>query len=157
MRIYQKYFVVIYSQLCQKFTNSMPAGSSSAIIGPSIKSSDTPLWWMVMDWWQLNGPSGDHVTNTLWANKWKFLYTLWAVILIVTIQSGHHFAHVTTAELSWHEKMSPVWNIIFNVRVHISGHQQQRYFTKFAWRISIFSTKKGNKGVKLIISHQCSR
>ena len=38
----------------------------------------------------------------LWAQNWNLLKNLIAVIIIVMTGSGHKFAHVTTAQLSWH-------------------------------------------------------
>ena len=43
-----------------------------------------------------------HYTNCLWALIWNIMKNLFVLILILIILLGHNFAHVTTAELSWH-------------------------------------------------------
>ena len=42
----------------------------------------------------------------LWADNWYLVY----ILLILTIQSGHYFAHVTVAQLCWHvQKLWPLY------------------------------------------------
>ena len=41
-------------------------------------------------------------TSGLWADNWNLENILHALILILMVQSGHNFAHATTAELLWH-------------------------------------------------------
>ena len=43
-----------------------------------------------------------HLTKGLWTYDWNLAKIIFAVIFLLTIQSGHKFAHVTTAQLSWH-------------------------------------------------------
>ena len=45
---------------------------------------------------------GDHFTKQLWAHYSNLVKMHFALIWILTIRSGHNFAHVTTAELSVH-------------------------------------------------------
>ena len=40
--------------------------------------------------------------NGLWAYSWNLEKILFALDLIMMIRPGHKFAHVTTAQLSWH-------------------------------------------------------
>ena len=60
---------------------------------------------------------------------------LFALISIPLIQSGHNFAHATTAQLSWHvQKLSPDWTLIF-------FHNHNTYFF-FFFTIFILLTHK---------------
>ena len=45
---------------------------------------------------------GTHFTNGVWAQKWNLVKIYFTLLLILSIQSGHNFAHVMTAELSCH-------------------------------------------------------
>ena len=47
-------------------------------------------------------PSGVSFTKGLWACDWKLMEIMLDLILILMIQSTDNFAHVMTAELSWH-------------------------------------------------------
>ena len=49
----------------------------------------------------MSGP-GAHSTKGLWAHNWNLMQIIILVIMILIIQSGHNFAHVTTAQLLWH-------------------------------------------------------
>ena len=46
--------------------------------------------------------TGTHFTKGLWAQNWNIVKMFLVVFNILIIQSGHKFAHVTTARLSWH-------------------------------------------------------
>ena len=46
--------------------------------------------------------SVDHFTKGFWAHNWIIVKIRFALSLILMIQSGHNFAHVMTALLSWH-------------------------------------------------------
>ena len=46
--------------------------------------------------------AGIHFTKDLWTRNWNLALILFAVIIVLMTQRGHKFAHVTTAELSWH-------------------------------------------------------
>ena len=50
----------------------------------------------------LGNGSADHCTNNLWSHNQNFGKICVVVSCKIMIQSGHDFAHVTTAELSWH-------------------------------------------------------
>ena len=50
-----------------------------------------------------------HFTKALWAYNWNLVKIIFPVILILEIQSCNSFAHVKTAELSWHVQN---WDII---------------------------------------------
>ena len=55
--------------------------------------------------------AGSHFTKGLWAINWNLAKLLFTLILIVLIQSAHNFAHVTTAELSWHvQNCNLIWS-----------------------------------------------
>ena len=71
--------------------------------GPSLPFSSHPyLMW-----------PGTHFSNGLWVHDWnlKFQFPL---IFILMIQSSHNFAHVMTAELSWHvQNCALIWSLFF--------------------------------------------
>ena len=48
---------------------------------------------------------GTHFTNGLWAHNSNLVKILLALFFILMTQSGHKFAHATTAELSWHAQI----------------------------------------------------
>ena len=50
----------------------------------------------------MGGREGGCITNSLWAHNWNLVKILFVLILILMIQSGHNYAHVMTAQLSWH-------------------------------------------------------
>ena len=74
------------------------------------------LWWnrcllsIIMTSWPLGCDwphqcsHRTHFTKGLRARFWKLVQILFiiSIIFIPTIQSGYHFAHATTAKLSWH-------------------------------------------------------
>ena len=43
-----------------------------------------------------------YVSSGLWAYSWNLADIHFALNFILMIKSGHNFAHVTTAQLSWH-------------------------------------------------------
>ena len=45
---------------------------------------------------------GMHFPKGLWAHNWSLMKILFALILILTVQSGHNFAQGMAAELAWH-------------------------------------------------------
>ena len=45
---------------------------------------------------------GTHFTKVLWAHNWNLVKIITTLIMILMIQSGYKFAHVTTAQLLWH-------------------------------------------------------
>ena len=61
--------------------------------------------------------SGDHSTKGLWAYNWNLIKIICDLNVILIIQSGHNFAHVTTAVLSWHvQNCDLMGSVIFEVK-----------------------------------------
>ena len=57
-----------------------------------------------------NRVPGIHFTNGVWAHAWNLVKIHVALILIKrVIPTGHNFAHVTTAQLSWHVQNGLCW------------------------------------------------
>ena len=54
---------------------------------------------------------GTHFTKSFSAHDWNLEKILFALILI--IQSGHYFAHVMTAQLSWHVQNCDLIGLLF--------------------------------------------
>ena len=55
--------------------------------------------------------AGNHFTKGLWARNWN-LVKLFFVLILIMIQSCHNFAHVMTAELSWHvQNCDVIWSL----------------------------------------------
>ena len=53
---------------------------------------------------------GTYLTEGLWAHNWNLTKITVSIILILMIKSGHRFAHVMTALLSWHmQSCDLVW------------------------------------------------
>ena len=48
------------------------------------------------------GSTSIHSSNNLQSLHWNLGKIIFAITTILMIQSGHNFAHVTTAQLSWH-------------------------------------------------------
>ena len=46
--------------------------------------------------------TGRDFTKSLWAHECNLVKVCFGVIMITLVQSGHKFAHVMTAQLSWH-------------------------------------------------------
>ena len=64
---------------------------------------------------------GTYFTKDLWVHNWNLVKILFAVIIIVMIQLGHNFAHVTTAQLSWHEESCDlIWSLFSKQERHTS-------------------------------------
>ena len=83
---------------------------------PDCRSDDCACWCQSCDeiaaikrksakklslaYWDLGA-----ISNHLWAHNSNLLKNFFALFCICMIQSGHKFAHVMTAELSWHVKI----------------------------------------------------
>ena len=85
----------------------------------------------------MSGPEA-HSTKGLRAHNWNLMQIIIVVIMIMIIQSGHNFAHVTTAQLLWHvQKLWPDWIIIFKVRTACIftrfGIWAHTHFMKWLW------------------------
>ena len=52
---------------------------------------------------------GYHFTKGVWAYNCSLVNMIIAVLMILAIQPGHKFAHVTAAQLSWHVQN---WDLI---------------------------------------------
>ena len=68
------------------------------------------------------------------------------------IQSGHNFAHVMTAELSWHvQNFGLMWPLLFHVKVHIQV-RIFRYFHRELDYMPIKSLWNGSLGYQISMS-----
>ena len=53
----------------------------------------------------------DHFTN-LWAPNWYLAHIVFDLVVVLMTKSGHNFAHVTTAQLSWHvQNCDLIWSL----------------------------------------------
>ena len=59
---------------------------------------------------------GTYLTQDLWAHSWNLRNIYFIYIGILTTQSDHDFAHVTTAQLSWHVQNCDLsWSLFFKL------------------------------------------
>ena len=79
--------------------------------------------------------SGTHCTKSLWAHN-PNLEKIWnALTWKIIIKSGHKFAHVTTAMLSWRANFRPDWIIwiIFKDKINFTRFQLRAHKPFMRW------------------------
>ena len=60
---------------------------------------------------------GNHLTDDIWASNQNLVQILYVLILILMTLSGHKFAYVMTAKLSWHTQICGlIWSLFYHKR-----------------------------------------
>ena len=72
-----------------------------------------PVEWLVVHS-SFDPTPRTHFTNALWVHKWNLVKIIFNCFMILMIQSDCNFAHVTTAQLSWHvQNCDLIWSLFF--------------------------------------------
>ena len=93
--------------------------------------------------------SGTHSTNNLWAHNYYFVKIFSDFKWKIMIHYGHNFAHVTTAELSWHVQNHDLVGLL-------RSKLEQNEFTRFQlWAHELFAKwPPGSHLNRKMLSHQ---
>ena len=87
------------------------------------------IWTSPYQWSAASLPPGTHFTKSLWAHNWNLVKIYFTLILILMIQSGHKFADVTTAKLSWHLQICDLISLLFSM-------EKQKLYLYKIWILS---------------------
>ena len=97
----------------------------------------------------------NHFTKGARAHDWNLAKILFVLILILLIQSCHNFAHVMTAELSWH--VQKLWHELIIIRHITSKFIFEKFCIISSWthyemgpREPVWGAEHGRKGAVLI-------
>ena len=79
-------------------------------------------------------------TNRFQADYWNLVRIVFVLTFILMIQSVHYFAHVTTAQLSWHVQRHDRYDhyfsfksYMYHVYLHGSDYELMTYLSSYPW------------------------
>ena len=128
---------------------SVPGQSNFRCFPPGQVISHQDLWAAHPNWTPKQLQYGTHSTNNLWAHNYYLVKIFADFKRKIMIHYGHNFAHVTTAQLSWHVQNHDLIGLL-------RSKLEQNKFTRFQlWAHELFAKwPPGSHLNRKMLSHQ---